>query len=434
MMMIYLYQVFTTGIFFLVFPFVLLMRALGFGDRLQYQRFGIYDDQPPDNQGDGCRVWIHAASVGEVKVAENIIQEMRAASPHLNLIISTTTRAGQTLARETFGDSATCIFAPLDFLFCIRRALNAFQPDMAVFVETEIWPNWLHELQKRSLPAVFVNGRISERSIRIYIIMKSMFAPLLANVARFSMISRDDADRIQRMGAFGDRVVVNGNAKFDRMNTPLDSRDMSGLRRLLNLQDTGPVFVAGSTRPSEEEIILDVYGKICKDFPDLMLIIAPRHVARSNRIEKLVTEREFSYQVRTDLDKQERTAPVLILNTIGELQNIYGLADVVFCGGSLAPFGGHNILEPAAWGKPVLYGPFMEDFKDAASLLTDSGGGIQVTDGEALFNELRFLLSHPQKAREVGEAAEKAVISNRGAAKKHADIILGVLIRRNVKR
>lgn len=424
--MIILYRVLTSCLFCLVFPPVMLIRFLGMKNEEISQRVGLYGTGLSETKNRVTRIWIHAASVGEVKVAENILRELTATAPDLEIVISTTTRTGQALAREKFGTSVTCVLAPLDFSFCIKQALDRFQPDMVVFVETEIWPNWLYISAKKKVPAVFVNGRISHRSIRKYLIMKPLFAPLLAQVKGFSMISRDDAGRICRMGAPENRVVVNGNAKFDGPDTGADTCK-SDPYHLMNLKQGCPVFVAGCTRPSEEEKILDVYDKVRENFPDLLLIIAPRHVERTGRIEQLITAKGYPYQLRTDLDKQERTSPVVIIDTIGELQDIYSIADVVFCGGSLAPFGGHNILEPAAWGKPVLYGPYMDDFRDAAALLENAGGGSQVDNVDALLRKVLFLLSSPDKAREMGRAAKDAVISNKGAAGKHAEVILEIL-------
>ena len=189
--------------------------------------------------------------------------------------------------------------------------------------------------------------------------------------------------------------------------------------------------MAGSTRRNEEEIILDVYRDICREYPDTVLILAPRHVKRAGQIEQLVTERGLDCQLRTELgpETRARTAPVVVMDTIGELQTIYGVATIVFIGGSLVPLGGHNILEPAVWAKPVLYGPFMDDFLDAMALLEKAGGGVQVENGQELAERVLDLLQHPEKAVQIGRAAKEAVMTNKGAAEKHAEVILRVLNR-----
>jgi 3-deoxy-D-manno-octulosonic-acid transferase len=203
------------------------------------------------------------------------------------------------------------------------------------------------------------------------------------------------------------------------------------MERLYNLKGNEPVFVAGSTRNAEEKIILDLYRKIVQSFPKALLIIAPRHVERAKEIKDLVQARGVACQYRTEFnpDNVMRTAPVVVIDTIGELQATYSIASIVFCGGSLVPLGGQNILEAAVWGKPVLYGPSMEDFLDAKKLLDSTGGGIQVKDGQDLVEKTLYYLNHPQEAAHVGALAQKAVMSNRGAAGKHANVICRLLQR-----
>ncbi len=419
-----IYRFLTACIFFLIFPLFKLIRIGGMVDKSMDQRFAYYDNKIADNNTDFPRIWIHAASVGEVGVAENIICELMTMASFSRVIFSTTSKTGQALAQEKLGSKVTCVYAPLDFMFCIEKSLQFFKPDVIVFVETEIWPNWLCAAQKMGIKTMFVNGRISVRSIKKYMMVKSLFKNVLEHVDAFSMISKEDAVRIRLMGAPEERIVVNGNAKYDSLINQIGPDNRAKIHKLMNLKGKESVFVAGCTRNSEEEIILDVYGKICKDFPETLLIIAPRHVERVGQIERLVNDQGLKCQYRTDLDRNVRTSPVVIIDTIGELQDIYSIASIVFCGGSLAPFGGHNILEPAAWGKPVLYGPFMEDFKDAQDLLEQAGGGIQVKNGGDLTKKALFLLSHPDKVKEMGRAAKRAAMSNKSAAKKHAGVIL----------
>jgi len=247
----------------------------------------------------------------------------------------------------------------------------------------------------------------------------------LKRVDAFSMIREADAERVRRIGAPPERIGVNGNAKYDLLLHQADASFKTKMERLYNLNGDEPVFVAGSTRSTEEKIILNVYEKIIKSFPETILIIAPRHAERASHIKDLAQERGFSCLLRTDLDNKDRlrTEPVVIVDTIGELQATYSIASIVFCGGSLEPLGGQNILEPAVWGKPVLYGPSMEDFLDAKELLDKTGGGIQVKDGQDLAEKAIYYLTHPHEADSIGKAAKKAVMSNKGAADKHAAVI-----------
>jgi len=307
----------------------------------------------------------------------------------------------------------------------VRKALLTFKPDILICLETEIWPNWLLEAYRMGIKTALVNGRISVRSIKGYLKIRPLIKAALEHVGAFSMIRKEDAGRIKMMGAPAERVAINGNAKYDLLAQHVDVSKKIKIQKLFNLRNNQPVFVAGSTRSSEEEIVLDVYQKTLESFPEALLIIAPRHVERVQHIETLIKDRGFSYQLKTDLDQKNglRTAPVVLIDTIGDLQTIYSIASVVFCGGSLVPLGGQNILEAAAWGKPVLYGPSMEDFLDAKELLEKTGGGIQVADRQELAEKVGYYLANPEAAGRTGNLAREAVMSNKGAAGKHAEVI-----------
>ena len=280
------------------------------------------------------------------------------------------------------------------------------------------------------IKTALVNGRISVRSIKGYLKIRPLIKAALEHVGVFSMIRKEDAGRIKMMGAPAERVEIHGNAKYDLLAQHVEVSNKIKMKKLFNLENNQQVFVAGSTRSLEEEIVLDVYEKTLKSFPEALLIIAPRHVERVQHIETLIKDRGFSYQLKTDLDQKNglRTAPVVLIDTIGDLQAIYSIASVVFCGGSLVFLGGQNILEAAAWGKPVLYGPSMEDFLDAKELLEKTGGGIQVADGQELAEKVGYYLANPEAADRTGALAREAVMSNKGAAGKHATVIHNLLI------
>jgi len=378
---------------------------------------------------------MHAVSVGEVNSAIAIIESLKALMPDCAVILSTTTEHGQAFAKNKLnaGDRqpmATCIYAPVDFILATRKALSILKPDVLVCLETEIWPNWLVEAHRLGIKTALVNGRISVRTIKGYLKIRPLMKATLNLVDAFSMINEADAHRIEMIGAPGERIEINGNAKYDLLLNQADARIKTRMESIYNINEDKPVFVAGSTRRSEEKIILDVYGKIIKSFPETLLILAPRHVERVHYIKKLVKEQGFACQLRSDLDKQNclRTAPIVIVDTIGELLNTYSIASIVFCGGSLAPLGGQNILEAAVWGKPVFYGPSMEDFLDARDLLDKTGGGIQVKDGQELAEKAIYYLANPHKAIAIGKLAMQAVMSHKGAAGKHADVIYRLLV------
>jgi 3-deoxy-D-manno-octulosonic-acid transferase len=239
------------------------------------------------------------------------------------------------------------------------------------------------------------------------------------------MIQDEDARRLVMLGVPRNRIEVNGNAKYDLLLRRADSCLREKNKKLYNLKGNERVLVAGSTRGSEHEIILDIYEKILKTLPETLLIIAPRHIKKVRHVIDAIVKRGISHQLRTEINNSDspRTAPVVIIDTIGDLQSTYSIASVVFCGGSLEPLGGQNVLEAAVWGKPVFYGPSMEDFLDAKALLDKTGGGIQVKNGKELREKVLYYLSHPDKADAVGRSAREAVILNKGAAGKHAAVI-----------
>ncbi|MEJ2657911.1 MAG: glycosyltransferase N-terminal domain-containing protein [Desulfobacterales bacterium] len=389
------------------------------------QRFGFYPRSLVSGIAGLPRIWIHAASVGEVSAAEAIIESLERLIPDCALILSTTTEHGQSLAREKFGSRVTCIYAPLDFLVSVRKALLTVRPDILVCLETEIWPNWLFASRKLGVKVALVNGRISVRSIKGYLKIRFLIQEALDHVEIFSMIQDEDARRLTMLGVPRRKIEVNGNAKYDLLLRRADFGVIKENQKLYNLNGNEPVLVAGSTRGSEHEIVLDVYERILKTLPETLLIIAPRHIKKIRQIIDAVNKKGFLHQLRTEIDNPDcpRTAPVVIINTIGDLQSTYSIASVVFCGGSLEPLGGQNVLEAAVWGKPVFYGPSMEDFLDAKALLDKTAGGIQVKNGEELADKMLYYLTHPDEADDVGQSAREAVMLNKGAAGKHAAVI-----------
>ena len=375
------------------------------------------------------RVWIHAVSVGEVKVAEAIVDALYGIGLDLSIVLTTTTLTGQRCARSRFAGRATVRYAPVDLWGATGRFLSAYRPDLLVCLETEIWPNWIVRAHRAGVKTVFLNGRISARSIRSYMAIRPLIKPVLETVDAFSMISRPDARRIFRLGAPRDRVQVNGNVKMDARKVNPTDPVIGELKRIYAVDQRTPVFIAGSIRGGEAEILLDVYARLAALVPDMVFIIAPRHIEKAARIAMLASNKGIQWQMRTELGQAltSRRAPVVILNTMGELHSVYALASVVFCGASLVPLGGQNVLEAAVWAKPVLFGPSMEDFEEAKNLLEASGGGICVKDGTALADRALYLLAHVDEARRLGRLAKQAVLSNQGAALRHARVLAGLL-------
>ena len=393
------------------------------------QRFGHYERALAQRLAGVPRIWIHAASVGEVGVAGSIIDSLRTCLPDAAIVLSVTTEHGRVHARETLDPAIVCIRAPIDLPPAVDRALDGIRPDMLVCIETEIWPNWLTAAQDRGIKTAIINGRISIRSIKSYLRIRSLLMAVLSRVDAFSMIGPADASRITRLGAPPGRVTVNGNAKYDRLLSRLDPSMKGNMASRLNVKDSDPIWVAGSTRRTEQEIVLNAYEKICRSIPEALLIIAPRHLSRIPEIEGIARKRGLAYQRWTDLREGgvQRRSPVVIVDTIGDLHGMYSIGSLIFCGGSLVPLGGQNIMEAAVWGKPVLYGPSMEDFLDAKALLERTGGGIQVADGQELYEKACYLLGNPSVAEKTGRRALAAVLSNEGAAEKHASVICSLV-------
>jgi 3-deoxy-D-manno-octulosonic-acid transferase len=424
------YNFINIGLFFILFPpFWFYTRLTGrFRDGLD-QRFGFYPKSLVEAIYGSPRIWIHAASVGEVNGAVAIIESLKRLIPDCAIILSTTTKHGQSWARERFGKEATCVYAPLDFIVSVRKALLTIRPDILVCLETEIWPNWLLAARRMGTKVALVNGRISGKSIKGYLKIRFLIQEALDQIETFSMIREEDARRLMMLGVPKKKIEINGNAKFDLLLQQADPSLKRKNEKIYNLKGNESVLVAGSTRGSEHEIIVNIYEKILQILPETLLIIAPRHVEKIQHIIDSVKARGLSYQLKTEIDNPEcsRTATVVIINTIGDLPSTYSIASIVFCGGSLEPLGGQNILEAAVWGKPVFYGPSMEDFLDAKALLDKTGGGIQVKDDRELADKMLYYLTHPDEAEAVGKLAKKAVMLNKGAAEKHAAVIFRLI-------
>lgn len=399
-------------------------RAVSLPSRLG-RYVGIGPGRPPGRP----RIWLHAVSVGEVRAAEAVAKVLRERLPDCSLVVSTTTETGQAQALKFADRRTTCVFAPVDVPFAIRTAFRRIRPDLLAVCETELWPNWLVHAGRWNVPAVLINGRISVRSFRRYRRISSLIAAALNNLKAFSMISDADAGRILRLGADRRRVRVNGNAKYDGLTKRARPEAVRRMADTLGLQEGQPVLVAGSVRGAEILPVIDAFCRIRSALPEAVLVAAPRHLANTTPLMAAAARRGLPVQRRSALSSSGvvRIAPVVVLDTIGELMAAYGTASVVFCGGSLAPLGGQNILEPAAWAKPVLYGPSTEDFADARDILERSGGGEAVADARQLARRALFYLSHPEAAAVVGRRALAAAESQDGAGRRHAEEILGLL-------
>ena len=430
------YSALTSGLAMALFPaFWAYTRVTGRHSAHLNERMGFVPPNAVESLRGRPRIWIHAVSLGEVKVAAAIINALRPMVPGASFIVSTMTEHGREMAMDTFGKEVPVIYAPIDFIFSVRKALSSLRPDAMVFLETEIWPSWLFEARRMGIKTALINGRISVRSIKGYLRLRPFFREVLENFDLLSMILEEDASRIRAMGADPRKVTINGNAKYDLLGNTAEPDMETKMRMVLGLKASDQVLVAGSTREGEEEMLLTAYEEILREFPEALLIIAPRHIDRTQAIVSLVEKRGFRYQLRTDLEdgRTRRTARIIIINTFGELFNLYSVGTIVFCGASMVPLGGQNPLEPAIWGKHVFYGPSMEDFLDAKALLEAVGAGTPVKGPDDLSEKAIRFLGHPEELKRSGERGRQAVLKNQGAAEKHARMIARLLEEGNLQ-
>jgi 3-deoxy-D-manno-octulosonic-acid transferase len=380
-------------------------------------------------------IWIHAVSVGETLSAVTLAKRLRDAYPFRTLIVSTTTITGHALAKERIPYADAVIYFPLDWAFCVRKFLDAIRPSIVIILETEIWPNFLREAKSRSIPVVFLSGRISEKSFNRFqrylglfgFYLKPFLASALSNASAFLMQTEKDAERIRALGAPTDRVIVSGNLKYD-MELPAPTPLAAWLAEESKRRGRWPVIVAGSVVATEEPLSLIAFGVVQGDFPKALLVLAPRKPERFAAAAEFIDESHRKFIRRSELaipgpgipaDGAGRDIPddvtVLLLDSIGELASLYRVADGVFVGGSLVPSGGHNILEPAAFGKVPVFGDSMENFAAIAARFLEAGAAIQVDNPEDAGVEWIHLLKDQQKMQRMGNAARQLVESSRGA-------------------
>jgi len=397
--------------------FLARRRRAGYSRDLAQRLGRLGEGLPPEP-----RCWIHAVSVGESAAAVPLVEGIRARWPELGIVVSTITPTGARIVGERLAGTATHRYFPIDLPGPVRRALDAARPRFFIAIETELWPNFLRALARRRIPAMIANGRISDRSFRRYRWVRGLMRRVLANVSVFAMQTEEDARRIIALGAPPSRVVVTGNLKSDLVPEPAGD-DPVAWRERLRLGADARLWIAGSTHRGEEVVVLDAFLRARTRCPDLALLLAPRHPERAGEVEELVRERGLTAARRSRLADDAPPGAVVILDTVGELAALYALAEVVFVGGSLVPIGGHNVLEPAMRGKPVLVGPHMSNFREGAELLQRSGGGLVVKDGPELERELARLLEDRGLARRMGEAAREAFAGRQGAVSATLDLV-----------
>jgi 3-deoxy-D-manno-octulosonic-acid transferase len=376
-------------------------------------------------------IWVHAVSVGEVLAARPLVAELRRRYPRLRVFLSTTTRTGQELAKRSVTDADAVFYFPFDWTFTVRRTLRVVRPRLFVMVETEIWPNLLRECRRREVRTVLVNGRISSRSFPRYRLARPFFRRVLGDIDRFCAQGDATARRLVELGVDPARITITGSLKFDAFDRPAaPGRGRERVLRFFRMSAGRPVLVAGSTQRGEEDAVIRAFNRFRSTAAghNALLILAARHPERFDEVDRLCRQEGLSTIRRSELPiDAEPRADAVIVDTIGELAALYQVATAVFVGGSLVPAGGHNILEPAAHGKPIVFGPHMQNFAEIAGAFLANGAAVQVRTDRELEDAVVTLMGDPVRRARLGAAARALVDANRGATERTLSVIADVL-------
>lgn len=423
------YNIVFTIFFLLSAPYYFLrMRRRGAWQQGFRQRFGQFDSKLKMALTNRHVLWIHAVSVGEVNIATQLISAIETRLPNIKIVVSTTTSTGMGELRKRLPSHIEKIYFPIDFRKYVSRALRIISPEAIVLVEAEIWPNFLWSARARGIPTFLVNARLSDRSFRGYRRFGFLFRSVFRSFAGVGVQNEADAARLIKLGSRPEAVHVVGNLKFDGVE--LNERpaiEVPGMLHRIGVDPKRPLLVAGSTHAGEEALLGRVYQKLRHDFPELFLIVVPRHFERGNEAAKDLQAQGLRVTFRTEVSGSTHMKPgetdALLVNTTGELRAFYREAALVFVGKSLCGEGGQNPIEPAALGKPILFGPNMQNFASITQIILAASGAVQVADEAALELALRELLRDPAKARAIGENAARVVQANKGSIERTVDLI-----------
>jgi 3-deoxy-D-manno-octulosonic-acid transferase len=383
----------------------------GFWEKLGFYPPELVEKLEP--QGDRERIWFHAVSVGEFNAIKTLIPELR---EDYEVIVSTTTRTGHDLAQRTFPDLPVLYF-PYDLRPTVHRAMQTVRPDLVVITETEIWPNFIDvATQHYQTPLLLINGRLSRHSCKGYQWIKLLIKPCLNQITHLYMQSQADADRIGQLGDLPpDQMTVVGNLKFDLIPS-LDPARRTVLAQLLNIAEDDTVLACASTHSGEDQFLVETYQLLRKDFPELKLVLAPRHPERAPEIKSILNSKALSYALRSQLSEENpNRQPIVVLDSIGELMTVYSLSRIAIMGGSFVEKGGQNPLEPLSQRVPVIFGPHMENFTEISRMILECRAGTQVHNQPELVNAVTELLTQPEIYDTVVETGLQLLENNRGA-------------------
>lgn len=410
-----IYRLITRLIFSLSFPVFLVYTLLTGRHRAGLrQRLGWYDKEIRGTT-DGPTIWLHGASVGEIKATELLLGALVNEYPEANFVVTSVTEQGLKMAQQNLGDKATCLFAPLDLPGAAHRAIRAIKPDIYLCLETELWPNTLVAMHKSGVACFLLNARLSERSFRRYRRFRAFTRQVLSGFSNIAAISGVDAEHFIALGADPKQVTVSGNAKYDLPPIPDPENIRQDWQRILGLTSYTPVLVAGSTHGGEEFLLLEVFAELKREISRLVLVLAPRHITRLGAVQAELSAAGAKYDLLSQIKQSYRSNDIVVLDSMGDLATLYSAATFIFCGGSLVERGGHNIMEAARWGRPVFYGPSMKDFTDAKELLEAGGGGFQVSSAGELAEGIRRLIAAPTLYKRAADGARQSASCQNGA-------------------
>lgn len=415
----YLYNIVAFLLVIVATP-VLIYRAIredGFVERVRQSIFGKVPQSDVERVAGKKCIWLHAASVGEIVAASPLVKEFHKEFPHRPILISVVTSSGYDMAKRILKDADSVIYFPLDLPFLGESVIKRIRPGVFLPVETELWPNFLKAIRKYKIPVMMVNGRISDKSVKRYHYLRGLLKDMLGTIDKFCMQSPIDAQYIVQLGADPALVTVTGNTKFDQTYTSVSAEERVSLCEQLHLAGAYPILMAGSTHRGEEEILLESFLAIKKEYPKAKMILAPRDIMRAGDLSRMVQKKGMTSILRTEADKSPE-GDVILLDTIGELGRLYSVGDIVFVGGSLIEQGGHNILEPAAHGKAILVGPHMFNFKDSYALFSGRGACLTVKNETELTDTILRLLTNEDEKTRMEEQTLQIIAENGGAALK----------------
>ena len=403
------------------------IREKGFVERIK-QSLGYFPDGALDPVAKKNCIWVHAASVGEIVATSPLIKEFRREFPKSPILVSVVTTSGYEMANRIIKDADSIIYFPLDLPFVAASVLRRIHPRIFLNVETELWPNFFMTARQMHIPVMMVNGRISEKSVRRYKYMFSILTDMIGTVKFFAMQSAIDANYIKQLGAPENLVTVTGNTKFDQTYTDVTPEEKEKILTDMGLKDAEGIFLAGSTHRGEEDYVLQAFKAVRENHKNAKLVIAPRELLRTREVIGICTRAGFKVGTRTELQKRPpANEDIIILDTIGELGQVYSIGDVIYVGGSLVTHGGHNILEPAAHGKAIIVGHHMENFKDTHALFKKRNACITVNNAEELAEQTKKLFDDPAHRKQLEDETLKIVLENRGASRKSAILLRKVL-------